>query len=252
MFPKECNVMYIKHFYRSFLVYLITSFIIISFFALWRTNILEFSNVFEGTTLEKLEHISVRKTLLIALYISFLLAFFSSAIDVFILKSLLKKRTLGQVILVSAFTQLIVILFVIFNSSRFIIQLVFNANPRIQNSFFDVPDLIYIISLLLFSVAFARFITEIDRKLGKGNLWLVMTGRFFKPREEERIFMFLDLKASTTIAEKIGHYKFSLLIQDCFSDISVVERYEAEVYQYVGDEVVLTWKAKQDLKRSVF
>ena len=61
--------------------------------------------------------------------------------------------------------------------------------------------------------------------------------------------MFIDLKSSTTIAEKIGHYKFSQLIQDCFSDISVVEKYEAEVYQYVGDEAVLTWSEKKALKK---
>lgn len=241
--------MYLKEFVRSFVVYLIITFVIIAFFALWRTNILEYSNIYEGTRYERLEHISVRKTLLIAIYIATLMSFLSAAIDVFILKSLIGKRSLGQVILFTAIAQLIIILFVIINASRFIIQIVFNANPRIRNSILDVPDIIYIICLLLFSVAFARGIIEMDRKLGKGNLWLFLIGRFYKPHEDERIFMFLDLKASTTIAEKIGHYKFSQLIQDCFLDLSVVEKFDAEVYQYVGDEVVLTWKINKGLKK---
>jgi adenylate cyclase len=62
--------------------------------------------------------------------------------------------------------------------------------------------------------------------------------------------MFIDLKASTTIAEQVGHYKFSQMIQDCFKDISVVQTYRAEVYQYVGDEVVLTWSPHDGLMRN--
>ena len=56
--------------------------------------------------------------------------------------------------------------------------------------------------------------------------------------------MFIDLKGSTTIAEKIGHKKYSLLLQECFRDFSVVAKYNAKVYQYVGDEVVISWKAE--------
>ena len=244
--------MYTKDFLRSLLVYFFTCFVITAFFALWRTNILEFADAYEGTKLERIEHISIRKTLIIAAYIAGLLSFLNAAIDVFILRKLIGKKSLGLVILYSAIAQLITIIFVMINSSRFIIQILFDANPRIENSLLEISDLPYITILLLFSVFSGRFIIEIDRKLGKGNLWLFMIGRFYKPREEERIFMFLDLKASTTIAEKIGHYRFSQLIQDCFMDLSVVESYETEVYQYVGDEVVLTWKSAVGLKNQRF
>ena len=54
--------------------------------------------------------------------------------------------------------------------------------------------------------------------------------------------MFLDLKSSTTIAEKLGHIKFSRLIQDCFADLTpAIKKHKVEIYQYVGDEVVLSW-----------
>jgi len=83
---------------------------------------------------------------------------------------------------------------------------------------------------------------QINRLLGKGNLAKLVTGKFHTPREELRVFMFLDLKGSTTIAEQLGHLKYSRFIQDCFHDLSVVDQYRAAIYQYVGDEVVLTWK----------
>lgn len=87
---------------------------------------------------------------------------------------------------------------------------------------------------------------HISKLLGKGNLTKLVTGKFYKPKEELRVFMFLDLKSSTTIAENLGHIKYSSFIQDCFFDLAVVEKYKAEVYQYVGDEVVLTWKIKEN------
>src|SRR5690606_8331673 len=51
-----------------------------------------------------------------------------------------------------------------------------------------------------------------------------------------------DLKNSTRIAEDLGHVKYSRLIQDCYFDLNrIVFEYNADIYQYVGDEVVLTW-----------
>ncbi len=88
-------------------------------------------------------------------------------------------------------------------------------------------------------------IIEINKLLGKGNLRRLITGKFYNPQEEFRIFMFLDLKSSTTIAEKLGHVQYSRFVQDCFFDLSVIEKYKVEIYQYVGDEVVLTWKINE-------
>lgn len=88
-------------------------------------------------------------------------------------------------------------------------------------------------------------IIEINKLLGKGNLRRLITGKFYNPQEEFRIFMFLDLKSSTTIAEKLGHVEYSRFVQDCFFDLTVIEKYKVEIYQYVGDEVVLTWKIKE-------
>lgn len=97
-------------------------------------------------------------------------------------------------------------------------------------------------------IFFINLVKLINRKMGPGILLKFITGRYHSPREEDRIFMFLDLKSSTTIAEKLGHFKFSRLIQDCFYDLTdVVKNYNAEIYQYVGDEAVITWKLEDGL-----
>lgn len=84
----------------------------------------------------------------------------------------------------------------------------------------------------------------VDRMLGKGNLRKFIIGEFYKPRIENKVFMFLDLKGSTRIAEGLPPLVYSQMIQDCFKDLSIVDEYHAQVYQYVGDEVVLIWEGE--------
>ncbi|HYM34545.1 MAG TPA: adenylate/guanylate cyclase domain-containing protein, partial [Steroidobacteraceae bacterium] len=60
---------------------------------------------------------------------------------------------------------------------------------------------------------------------------------------QERIFMFLDLDASTTLAERLGNIRFHELIDDYIYDITpAITSTGGEIYQYVGDEIVVTWK----------
>lgn len=61
--------------------------------------------------------------------------------------------------------------------------------------------------------------------------------------EEDRIFLFLDMRSSTKHAETLGPALYSDLIRDCFRDMrDAATQNKAELYQYVGDEVVFTWK----------
>lgn len=91
-------------------------------------------------------------------------------------------------------------------------------------------------------------IHQINLMLGPGILLKFVRGDFYYPIEEDRIFMFLDLRSSTAMAERLGHMEYSMLIQDCFEDLAVVNETGAEIYQYVGDEAVLTWKVARGIK----
>jgi len=112
---------------------------------------------------------------------------------------------------------------------------------------FTINALIALLYVMLVSSLFS-FLKTVDRKFGPGNLWKLIVGTYYHPKEEELIFMFLDLKASTTHAERLGHMRFSELIQDCFIDLSVVIDHQALVYQYVGDEVILYWDVDEGLR----
>jgi adenylate cyclase len=93
------------------------------------------------------------------------------------------------------------------------------------------------------SIVGVNFLTEVRRKVGPGSLWALLTGRYHRPREEERVFLFLDLKGSTRIAEALGNVRYSEFLRRVYHDLTeIVLAHEAEIYQYVGDEVVLTWR----------
>jgi adenylate cyclase len=109
----------------------------------------------------------------------------------------------------------------------------------------------FIYSMLVSSVFW--FLVQINRMLGRGVLLSFVTGRYHKPLEEERIFMFLDLKSSTTLAELLGPHKYSSFLKDFFFDITapVIES-SGKIFQYIGDEVVLVWNSKQGFKNNNF
>ena len=104
--------------------------------------------------------------------------------------------------------------------------------------------------VIVFSTVIA-FIRQSAAMIGPRILLNLMLGRYHRPRDEELIFMFLDLKDSTSYAERLGHRKFSNLLQDCFRDLTdAALRHQVEIYKYVGDEAILTWQPKAGLKNS--
>jgi len=97
-------------------------------------------------------------------------------------------------------------------------------------------------------IGICLFYTEVSDNLGQGVLHNFFIGKYHKPQEEERIFMFLDMKSSTTIAEQIGHVRYFEMLKEYFSDLSdSIVRYNGEIYQYVGDEIVVSWKLRNGL-----
>lgn len=164
-----------------------------------------------------------------------------------------KKLPFGRTLLVGTFTYLAAIfLFLSFGVRAFTRILQVELTQQVYTEFIFSSQAVLLI-VYCFIVGFViDFVREVDKKFGPGNLWKMLKGSFYHPREEQRIFMFLDLKSSTAIAEKLGHRLYSELIQSCFRDISeIVRKYNAEVYQYVGDEIVLSWplvNRKPDLR----
>ena len=113
------------------------------------------------------------------------------------------------------------------------------------------PALVAALFQMLGVIAFLLFFVQLDRLLGPGILLGYVTGRYHHPRREERIFMFLDLKGSTSIADRLEADKYFGFLHHYFTEMSepILET-DAEIYQYVGDEVVLTWRMRAGLEEA--
>lgn len=101
--------------------------------------------------------------------------------------------------------------------------------------------------IFMFDLAVMTLLTiiilEVIDKYGPGGFWGMMRGKYVNPRIEDRIFVFLDINNATTIAEQLGHTKYFRLLRDFFAEITIpLLANGGEIYQYVGDEVVLSWK----------
>jgi len=112
----------------------------------------------------------------------------------------------------------------------------------------SLPFVGLVIYLLLITVLYS-FLKQVRRKFGQGIMLGMLLGRYHQPREDNRIIMFLDLKSSTSLAEKLGHIRYSKLIQDCFFDLNfVLLPFEANIYKYVGDEVIISWSINRGIR----
>ena len=113
--------------------------------------------------------------------------------------------------------------------------------PRLLQSSFFLSSLIY---MLLFSIFF-NVLKTVYEYLGPQAVASALLGRYQQPEEEDVAFIFIDLKGSTTLAERLGHLQYSQFIDRCFQILTAsIYKYEATVYQFVGDEAVLLWKSK--------
>ncbi|WP_051200277.1 adenylate/guanylate cyclase domain-containing protein [Flavobacterium subsaxonicum] len=114
-----------------------------------------------------------------------------------------------------------------------------NNQGALQSSATDV--FIY----LTFIEMMVGVVVTLRRNLGSNYFRNFVRNAYFTPTIENRVFMFIDLKNSTQAVEKMGNTAFSSFIQDCFKDLSSVALdLGGEVYQFVGDEAVLTWMVK--------
>lgn len=164
-----------------------------------------------------------------------------------------RKLSLGKVILFKAFGSLAVLIlvlllvrFVLFDS--FIAPSLYMEGTTLNEESWKYTFHVLLIYYFFMTLVIS-FINQVNKKYGPGVLVPLLLGRYRSPKEEERIFMFMDLKSSTTTAEQLGHLRYSAFIRDCFMDINeVLLPFHAQVYQYVGDEIVVTWTEREGLR----
>ncbi len=177
--------------------------------------------------------------------------------EVFYFTDRFKKRSFGYAILMKSLFYLggmIILIFLItvfeyFNNT----EVSGEKFIDISSAFFENISVVLLTNFFPWIPVFLLCIIflQVSDKYGQGVFLKFMYGKYHSPKEETRIFMFLDIKSSTSIAEVLGSLKYFDLIYDFFYDATdaIIES-RGEIYQYVGDEIVISWKLKNGIKNS--
>lgn len=100
-------------------------------------------------------------------------------------------------------------------------------------------------------ITLSLFIKEMIDNIGISQVVNFFTGKYHSSKVEERVFMFLDMKGSTTIAEQMGHQKYYRFLNKYYRDMTkAIVASEGEIYQYIGDEIVLSWERAEGLENN--
>ncbi|HLT51269.1 MAG TPA: adenylate/guanylate cyclase domain-containing protein [Arenibacter sp.] len=167
-------------------------------------------------------------------------------------KEFFRKLSLGKIILFKTLGSFVLLIFILWLLRFVLFDLFISPSLNIPDLILNEKSWTFLFYLLViyyfFMTLIINFINQVNKKYGPGVLLPLLLGRYRNPKEEERIFMFMDLKSSTTTAEKLGHLRYSAFIRDCFVDINgALFPFFAQVYQYVGDEIVLMWPEREGL-----
>ena len=103
-----------------------------------------------------------------------------------------------------------------------------------------------------FAVTFVvTFLLEMNSLLGQNVLLNFVTGRYHRPRVEQRVFLIIDMKNSTAAAERLGEVAFHRLLDRLIGDLSgPIVAHKGEIHKYVGDELIATWPLAQVLRQA--
>jgi len=98
------------------------------------------------------------------------------------------------------------------------------------------------ILLSLVPVAVLVMMFQAAGLVGYRTFMALLLGKYRRPYAERRFFLFVDVVGSTAIAERLGPLEAHRFLAAVFSAVAEpIELCRGEIYQYVGDEIVITW-----------
>ncbi|KPA23510.1 Adenylate cyclase 1 [Shimia sp. SK013] len=94
-----------------------------------------------------------------------------------------------------------------------------------------------------------QLVLQAKRLVGGRTLRHFLMGRYNRPVQEDRIFVLADLVGFTAMADKLGDQRSLELVSGFFLDLDpTIHKYGAMIHNYVGDEVVMSWRDRGSVK----
>jgi adenylate cyclase len=158
----------------------------------------------------------------------------------------LRRLSFGRTVLLRAclFTAVIVACFAL---NRLIFGLL-HGFERSRLDYFGLPLLRDTMLAFVIFLLISSFL-QMRRVIGGRTLNHLLLGRYHRPVREERVFLLVDIKDSTALAERFGDQRAHALVTSVFFDIDQpILEYGGEVYNYVGDELIASWPLREGVQ----
>lgn len=168
------------------------------------------------------------------------LAFYTLVLCNVVLRRAMRNLSFGQRLLLNSAVYILIILVgrafgrAIMGERSFVLFPV--ADPLARLHFFQAVGFAAVASILF------HFMHQNNRLVGHRAFLNFLTGKYHRPVGERRTVMFMDLKGSTALAETLGDTKYLEFLREVFQELTdpILET-RAEIYKYVGDEIILSW-----------
>ena len=113
------------------------------------------------------------------------------------------------------------------------------------------PDMLRLYRNVFIVTAASIAFFQLETLVGRYTFPKYLFGQYDKPVREELVCMFMDIRDSTTITEKLGDERYFEFLNDTlFLMTDPALSNKAEILKYIGDEVVFTWSMKRGLKNA--
>ena len=205
-----------------------------------------------GYLLHEIDNIDVAGPTLRGFFIGFLVGTSIGLCEEFLfLEKFRKKSYLFLLVFRSVVYSILIAFFELFiNSLSNFLTKDMGINESFYTAVYRENFLRDLVIIVITSTALIALI-QIRRLHRPGDLIKYVTGRYHLPEEVNKIFLFIDLKSSTAIAEKIGNTQYSSFLIDYYHDMTgAILMSKAEIYQYIGDEIILTWNFNNGIKHA--
>ena len=112
----------------------------------------------------------------------------------------------------------------------------------------QVPVQLYeiVIGMAILVPTLSIGLLKIIDMIGSREFLPLLLGTYYKPVEQERIVLFIDIAGSTGIAERMGAMSgINLIARFIFDASGTFRLYGGDIVSYTGDGLVVTWPRRQ-------
>ncbi len=124
------------------------------------------------------------------------------------------------------------------------------ASSDFQQYVFEGNFSVALVYTLIFAFSI-NFVRMISRKMGQGMLVSYINGTYYAPVHQARVIMFINIKDSKQLMNKLGPLNFHKFLNHFFYDLSIpVVSHRGIIYEYIEDLMVVTWAMNKGLENA--